>query len=606
MTRAWAPVLTEVLISIGAVAVPFLWGLRLALDLNINTVGILLLMGCLGYLAWRRAKAGTLPTIFAIPLLLFLISAAVGLFTTHDFSQTAAHVVAIVTAVGLFWVLAHPVEHHAPQVVLYVLASLSVILACYTLIPLILSLSWRRVNENSAGGLLAMTLPLQIALWMRMRARTGWSRLVGVLLGGLGIVVTLGALLFSGSSGALLSGLPVLGLWTLWHLSRRSQRWQRRAQWIVGATLGIVFVFVALGVSADLPGSEMLQIDLEERLQILPAAVRLAYDYIFTGTGLGTFEMQFSAYTLLIHVGHIQHAHNLFMDILIEQGGLGLCAYLWLTGMTFLWGIRQLRTAPRNVGWVIEAGLAMQAVILVHGLVDDILYLNRGFLLIPMGIIVGAAQQRGGEFHPFKSIRRRRRWRGMMEIAFSGLLFTLVVWWPVLCSSWWANLGAVVQSQVELGRYDQTHFSVLTLDQIRREEDETLALTYFERALTLYPQNATARRRRAQIALARGQYEEAKQDMQSAWDAGHRDTTTRLLLGDSLVATGETTRAAQVIQGLPWAESRLRLQAWSRYWLRGEFQHAHHAWEVIQLLNPSDPDPANWLERIETQMVEQE
>ena len=60
------------------------------------------------------------------------------------------------------------------------------------------------------------------------------------------------------------------------------------------------------------------------------ACVALALDYPFTGAGLGSFEMAYSSYVVLLHVGFLQHGHNLFLDVWIEQGIIGLLALTWL------------------------------------------------------------------------------------------------------------------------------------------------------------------------------------------------------------------------------------------------------------------------------------
>ena len=56
----------------------------------------------------------------------------------------------------------------------------------------------------------------------------------------------------------------------------------------------------------------------------------LAHDYAVTGLGLGCFTMPYSSYALLVHVPHTTHAHNLLLDIWLEQGAFGLLSFLWI------------------------------------------------------------------------------------------------------------------------------------------------------------------------------------------------------------------------------------------------------------------------------------
>lgn len=76
--------------------------------------------------------------------------------------------------------------------------------------------------------------------------------------------------------------------------------------------------------------------------------------------------------------------------------------------------------------------------------------------------------------------------------------------------------------------------------------------------------------------------------MATAWQGGRRDSVTRLLLGDALVALGHVEEAAETVRGLKWAKSRLDGQAWSRYWVRGQREQAYFAWKTASLLDPED------------------
>jgi thioredoxin-like negative regulator of GroEL len=183
-------------------------------------------------------------------------------------------------------------------------------------------------------------------------------------------------------------------------------------------------------------------------------------------------------------------------------------------------------------------------------------------------------------------------------MALLGLLL-LGLFGRTLAAAWYADLGAVTQTLVELPPYDYNHFDDPTLDQIRQREDLSAAETYFDRALALDPGQVTARTRLAHIALARGEYETALAHTQAAWDAGHRDRVTRLLLGDALAAQGQVEGAAAVVQGLEWAESRLNGQAWYRYWVSEDWQRAAYALRAVLLLDPQDAYAGSWVDQAE-------
>jgi predicted Zn-dependent protease len=164
----------------------------------------------------------------------------------------------------------------------------------------------------------------------------------------------------------------------------------------------------------------------------------------------------------------------------------------------------------------------------------------------------------------------------------------VIGFWRPLAAAWYANLGAVRQTWTELSQYDYRHFDNPTLDQIRARSDLSTAEESFRRALSLDPGQATARTRLAQIALGRGAYDDALSHVQAAWDAGHRDRVTKLLLGDALVAAGKTKEGVEVVRGLGWAPARLDGQAWYRYWLGEDYVRAADAWRAALALSPGD------------------
>jgi len=169
----------------------------------------------------------------------------------------------------------------------------------------------------------------------------------------------------------------------------------------------------------------------------------------------------------------------------------------------------------------------------------------------------------------------------------------LGLFWRPVGAAWYANLGAVHQTWAELSAYNVKHFDNPTLDQIRQRVDLSAAERFFAQSLALNPGQVTARTRLAEIALARGQYERALTHTQAAWDAGHRDRVTRLLLGDALVAAGDVEAGVKVVRGLKWAEGRLDGQAWYRYWVGKDYRRAADAWRAVVKLNPKNERAAH-------------
>lgn len=185
----------------------------------------------------------------------------------------------------------------------------------------------------------------------------------------------------------------------------------------------------------------------------------------------------------------------------------------------------------------------------------------------------------------------------MAFLIFGTLLFT-----RQLASTWLVNLGTLSQSRIELSSYNPDAFDKATLDMIRQQNDLSPAQEYYQAALRLDGDNVTALQRLSSIALSQGEYERALTWMQSAWEAGYRDETTRLLYGDALVAAGDIQTAAEVLRNLSWAESRLLFQTWYRYWSQGDEQRAADALRTVLLLNPDNRVALHWNSIVEERL----
>jgi len=588
-------------------------------------------------LAWafKLARVGLVWRLTAmdLSLWLFLASAGVGVWAAYDRGPAWAVFWLIMGATGLYYAVSgQPDEAH--QLVILVfwgLAGAAVALfflathdwssdeAKVTLLAnlgrqvqsLLPSPPGHRLSPNVAGGLLAMLFPLYLPLFRAdVRRIWGlakpWARLwpfVWALVAG---VSALGWLI-SMSRGAWVGLLGACGLWALW----RGARWFSRrlrvdplCDWrlqlglmtvLILVVLLVALVLASLALAGRLPGGGALA----NRLSLYRDALLLARDYGLIGAGLGMFQIQFSIYTLLIHVGYIIYSHNMLLSILIAQGLLGLLPYLVLLAATVVLGLAHLRRSRGQAAGpthLIEAALCSLVVIFIHGLVDDVLYGSRGALLLflPCALVAAAARvdRLSAPLEPAPAPRRPRVRAAPIALIVVALL-GLAGAWRTVVGAWYANLGAIEQARIELGLYDPEHFDKLTMDQVRQQVDLTQAQALLARAKQVDPRNPTARQRLAAIDLSLARYPQALAEMQAAWDAGHRDSVTRLLYGDALVANGQPQRAAEVVRGLKWSETRLMLQASARYRDNEDYRRAADAWSAVSLLNPSNTGAAN-------------
>jgi hypothetical protein len=212
---------------------------------------------------------------------------------------------------------------------------------------------------------------------------------------------------------------------------------------------------------------------------------------------------------------------------------------------------------------------------------------------VPFGLIIAASRMSQRlEAKSQKSEISSRRWAtsgGLAAgVALVALILAVAIWWRPMLGAWYADLGALEQSRVELSAYDPNHFDSPTLDQVRQHANLDRAIALLEQAAQIDPANPTARQRLAAIELSRGQYASALNEIQAAWEAGYQDQVTRKLLGDAYVANGRPKEAAQLVKGLSWADGRLTGQALYRYEVNHDYQRAAEAWAAAALLKPGD------------------
>ncbi len=577
---------------------------------------LLLMWGLYGYRTGfsGRFSLGVVEP-FDILLALFVLSALVGTQTAYAPGPAWAKFWLVVGAWGLYYAVVHQPDLAHLYGVLTVGGLFGVALTVYFFltndwsahplkVPVLVALgesisallprsSAEATNPNIIGGLLAVTLPFYVPLMRLAQKETSlrlpnWLRRALPFLRAAAAGIVLLGLLVTTTRGAWFATLVGFALWGVWRgLGQRftdAVRWR----WIVGllvlgaALTGIVaYVMLAYG----LPGAGALT----GRLGLLADSLPLAWDYVLTGSGLGTFQMNFSIYTLLIHVGYIINSHNVFVDLLVEQGIVGLSVYLGLVLCCIWRGVRALRRATWQQAWIIEAGLVSLAAILIHGQVEDVLYGSQWLLLffVPFALIAW-----GSAPVDMPKVTHHRQARWWVAGALGLLLVVGVAFWRPLLAQGYASLGAMQQARIELARYEFRKTPGFIMDSVRQEEDLAVSMALFQHAIALDAGNATARQRLAGIHLSRGEYDAAFLHVEAAWEAGCRDPVTRLLRGDALVALGHVEEAAEVVTGLTWAQVRLEGQAWDRYWVNDDFARAAYAWRTIALMQPGGAEYA--------------
>ena len=265
------------------------------------------------------------------------------------------------------------------------------------------------MQPNVVAGLLATIVPFQAALLLGPSEGgwRGWRWLAALTM-----AMTAFGLLLTTSRGAWLALASGLGLWALWLAAgipaSQSGLPNRAGRFFTLLAVAAIAVSVPLLLVPDGPQRLVAgvpgQNQLPGRVQLWTRALYLIRDAPFTGGGLDGFRALDSAYVYPIwrwaqyHVDIFvpnYHSHNLWLDVAVEQGLLGVAALLWIqiSFVVMVWrGWKSVAGRGGAAPWsrvLFEAAVVSAVVAAIHALVDDVPYGSRAMLLAlaPMGVV---------------------------------------------------------------------------------------------------------------------------------------------------------------------------------------------------------------------------
>ena len=207
-------------------------------------------------------------------------------------------------------------------------------------------------GSNSVGGLYAilfsLTAPVVMSGFFSKQSAFRWIRVWQILFSSLGVLallIDLMVVVMSGSRGAFIGvALSVLFVWLV------------RLPWYRS-----LLFFLAGGVSMLIPSVyRTIQyvyggIVDEARYLLWQNSWEIAKLVPITGVGLGNF---LPVYSFLFHEDFL-HAHNIFMNVLVELGLPGLIGFVWLSVALIGFGLRHCRLQKDPFWYGIELGLVI-------------------------------------------------------------------------------------------------------------------------------------------------------------------------------------------------------------------------------------------------------
>jgi O-antigen ligase len=253
------------------------------------------------------------------------------------------------------------------------------------------------VNHNHYAGLMEMLLPIPLVFCLMREAR-GHKKVAA----GIAAALMASTIFLSGSRGGMFAFVVQMGLLSAVVFWRQKNR-------KVSLALA-TFLALGLGLVLFLGGSELAKrlatIHAETRIE-LTGGTRLNIDRDalkmfaakpLTGWGLGVFPTVYPQFRSFPTNFFINEAHNDYLQLLVEMGGLGFAVLLWFLWAVYRNGIRKLKNWSEDTnGALALATLLGVTGILVHSLVDFNLQIPANAALFYVLCVLAAMDSKFGK-----------------------------------------------------------------------------------------------------------------------------------------------------------------------------------------------------------------
>ena len=502
-------------------------------------------------------------------------TAFVAVWTAYDRQAAWTKLEWLMASVLVYYALAgQPVVNHGPISAGFVAGA--VLLAGLTLGDSAARAagSSRLLSPAAADGLaslLSLLFPFCLVAIVASR-RAGRSVRTWILVA-VGFLAAVG-LLASGERSTWVAALAAaLCLFLCWLVGERagrrdgSQGSARRLWGRILAVAAAIAIAVIIGVARPAISEVMLDVRAAQRFEMDRNTLRLAADFWITGGGLAAFPGLYSRYVLLIPVLFSPTSHNLYLDVLTEQGAGGLLAATALmAGSAWLLVSRRKNTVAGEQPSALlrYATLASITAWLVTGLLEDPLYVTPGLVLwlLPAGMAVSLAAAAAGGSGPVSGTGawvmaetriRSRRW-------IVGTLASVVLafaFYRPLISMIWSNLGSVTLARQELAGWPEA-----TTQLVDSAEARALARLQFDHALTLNPGNETAQYRIGLMAMDARDFSGALAPLRAALAGEPEHRGIRKALAYDLTWLGLPDQSQPLFTGIAEAPQELGVYSW--------------------------------------------
>jgi hypothetical protein len=539
-------------------------------------LGLALLPKAISVLA---GKAPFKKTVFDIPIIVFLFTAWIGAWLAYDPQRSFAKFWLILGAVLLFYSIASQKRENTWLLVMIATCFGVVITIVFLLVfdwqthPVRIDfinrvgVAWMKarptlpiaiIDDDFISDILLVLFPFPVTLFLHHYPEKSKNRRWLIFAALATIIFVIGLSMASIRMAiAVLTAVFMLVIW--WVVYRLIElKSSSLIKWIFLIISGLVIIS-ALVIGIRFPN---LLLYLANRTSIFPGfAERIAVnanteflvnDFLFTGSGLGTFPGLYSKYILSIPYFYISICSSLFLQIALEQGVFGSLAFGSVLAGGALMLVRSLmrkeiKPEQKSNAYMIMASFGIFAMV---GLIDAMLF--TGYAIFLLFVIPG--------YYVFSldDPAEKNFSKHIPDMLFgAGLVIFVVSLGGKFFSSFYANLGAVEMARVDLGGWNWE-------EQIESNflEEYDSATQFFRMTAKLDDTNSTANYRLGMIAAGRSDFAEGCRYLEKAIAVHPNHHGIIKNMGFCYVWQGNFDKALPYLKLIPEAQDELNAYSW--------------------------------------------
>ncbi len=263
------------------------------------------------------------------------------------------------------------------------------------------------VNRNHFAGFIGMLVPLGLGYTLTRENREKF-----IFFGFLTVIMTL-ALFFSLSRGGIVSFFASMALFSMLVVITRVQT---KKMWAVAAFLIIVVAYlVYFGIDPVINRFYEADITKEQRIIVWQSTLTAFRDFWLTGSGLGTFIDMFHLYSPASVQSIYDHAHNDYLEYMLETGTIGITLLLTFVGL-LLFPFAKADFQEKR-GMIRIAVISSVFSIMMHSIFDFNLHILSNMLLfaVVLGMLSSLSISSGEKYHR-RSAQRNASAKGKEQV----------------------------------------------------------------------------------------------------------------------------------------------------------------------------------------------